>query len=74
MRAAGLNPYIGFIEWAREQIENYAEMFRKQVYTSDVDPQTIEDAIKVTYLQSKRVCIYFPLNLLQTDNFGTHSY
>ena len=38
MRAAGLNPYIGFIEWAREQIENYAEMFRKQVYTSDVDP------------------------------------
>ena len=55
----------GFIEWAREQIENYAEMFRKQVYSSDVDLQTVQDAIKVTYLQSKRVRIVLYHNSLK---------
>ena len=45
----------GFIEWAREQMETYTEMFRKQVYGSDVDLKKAQDAIKITYLQSKRV-------------------
>ncbi|KAJ3552494.1 hypothetical protein NM688_g4125 [Phlebia brevispora] len=40
-----------FIEWAKGQIENYADMFRKQVYGSDVDPETTEAAIKITTLQ-----------------------
>lgn len=30
-------------------------MFRKQVYTSDVDPKTVEDALAITYAQSKKV-------------------
>ncbi|THH02363.1 hypothetical protein EW026_g529 [Hermanssonia centrifuga] len=47
-----------FIEWAKSQIQSYAEMFRKQVYTSDTDPATVEEAIKLTRLQSKRVCSY----------------
>ncbi|PCH34358.1 hypothetical protein WOLCODRAFT_135668 [Wolfiporia cocos MD-104 SS10] len=43
-----------FIEWAKKQIEFYAEMFRKQVYSSDVEEETIEEAIKITHLQSRR--------------------
>lgn len=43
-----------FIEWAKKQVELYAELFRKQVYSSDVDKQTVEDAIKITHMQSKK--------------------
>jgi hypothetical protein len=45
----------GFIDWAKQQIENYAEMFRKQVYSSDVESKTVEEALQITYNQSKRV-------------------
>lgn len=45
----------GFIDWAKVQIEEYASMFRKQVYTSDVDSKTVEDALSITYNQSKKV-------------------
>jgi hypothetical protein len=45
----------GFIDWAKQQIENYAEMFRKQVYISDVEPKTVEEALQITYSQSKKV-------------------
>lgn len=31
-------------------------MFRKQVYTSDVDPKTVEGAMAITHTQSKKVC------------------
>lgn len=37
------------------QIEKFAEMFRKQVYSSDVDSETIDDAITITKTQSKKV-------------------
>ncbi|KZT73401.1 hypothetical protein DAEQUDRAFT_722002 [Daedalea quercina L-15889] len=43
-----------FIEWAKKQVEFYAEMFRKQVYSSDADQQTIEEAIRITQSQSRR--------------------
>ncbi|CCM03823.1 uncharacterized protein FIBRA_05972 [Fibroporia radiculosa] len=43
-----------FVEWAKKQVEFYAEMFRKQVYSSDVDQQTIEEAVKITNFQSKK--------------------
>lgn len=55
--------YAGFVEWARSQIELYAEMFRKQVYSSDIDQRTIEDAIKITELQSKKVCSRSPSDM-----------
>lgn len=45
----------GFIDWAKQQIENYAEMFRKQVYISDVEPKTVKEALQITYSQSKKV-------------------
>ncbi|KAF8906133.1 hypothetical protein CPB85DRAFT_895024 [Mucidula mucida] len=41
-----------FIDWAKLQMENYADAFRKQVYSSDVDENTIEEAMKITYSQS----------------------
>ncbi|KIM88914.1 hypothetical protein PILCRDRAFT_3077 [Piloderma croceum F 1598] len=44
-----------FIDWAKQQIENYAEMFRKQVYSSDVESKTVEEALQITYNQSKKL-------------------
>ncbi|KAJ3484324.1 hypothetical protein NLI96_g5729 [Meripilus lineatus] len=44
-----------FVEWAKHEVMNFAEMFRKQVYGPDVDPQVVEDAIKITHLQSKKL-------------------
>lgn len=38
-------------------METYAEMFRKQVYSSDVDQKTIDEALKITYAQSRKVCL-----------------
>lgn len=44
-----------FIDWTKCQIQDFATMFRKQVYTSDVDPKTVEGALAITYTQSKKV-------------------
>jgi hypothetical protein len=46
---------VAFIDWAKFQIQDFATMFRKQVYTSDADKKTVEDALTITYTQSKRV-------------------
>ncbi|THH31938.1 hypothetical protein EUX98_g2241 [Antrodiella citrinella] len=43
-----------FVEWAKHQIEIFAEMFRKQVYSPDVHAKTVDEAIKATQLQSKK--------------------
>jgi hypothetical protein len=57
---------IAFIDWAKFQIQDFATMFRKQVYTSDVDQKTVEDALTITYTQSKKVRLIFagPLRCL----------
>ncbi|TFK68248.1 hypothetical protein BDN72DRAFT_769553 [Pluteus cervinus] len=44
-----------FIDWAKHRIEEYAESFRRQVYVSDVEPQVIEEAIKLTHSQSRKL-------------------
>ncbi|RDB19331.1 Exocyst complex component EXO84 [Hypsizygus marmoreus] len=44
-----------FIDWAKKQIEDFAETFRKQVFTSDVEPEVVEGALKITYTQSKKL-------------------
>ncbi|KAI0311367.1 hypothetical protein OF83DRAFT_1278659 [Amylostereum chailletii] len=44
-----------FIEWAKEQIGSFAAMFHKQVYSSDVDPKTVEEALKITRAQSRKL-------------------
>jgi len=51
-----------FIDWARFQIQDFATMFRKQVYTSDVDPKTVEGALAITYAQSKKLLEEFGLD------------
>lgn len=56
------------IDWAKKQIEMYAERFRKQVYSSDVEQQTIKEALKITYSQSRKVC------LLSPPSIHTHLY
>ncbi|TRM61603.1 hypothetical protein BD626DRAFT_558599 [Schizophyllum amplum] len=44
-----------FIEWARNQIEAYAEMFRKQVYSPDVERKVIDECMTITYSQSRKL-------------------
>ncbi|KAF9027139.1 hypothetical protein BDZ89DRAFT_1092282 [Hymenopellis radicata] len=51
-----------FIEWAKLQMENYADTFRKQVYSSDVDEKVIEEAMKITYSQSRKLLEDFGLD------------
>lgn len=49
----------GFVDWAKKQIENYAEMFRNQVFSSDVDQQTVEECVEITHVQSRKVILPF---------------
>ncbi|KAI6031302.1 Cullin repeat-like-containing domain protein [Pisolithus microcarpus] len=46
-----------FIDWAKGQIEIFAELFRKQVYSSDTDQQTVDEALKIAHTQSRKVCL-----------------
>ncbi|KAF8531522.1 Cullin repeat-like-containing domain protein [Gautieria morchelliformis] len=43
------------VQWAKEQIESYTEMFKKQVHGSDVAPQTVQDCLDITRLQSRKL-------------------
>jgi len=47
--------YIAFITWTKQQLEDYATIFRKQVYSKDVDRKVVEDAISITHSQSRKV-------------------
>lgn len=51
-----------FVDWAKKQLEDFAEIFRKQVYTSDVDSTVMEDAMKITFTQSKKLLQEFGLD------------
>lgn len=44
-----------FIDWAKQRIEDYAEVFRRQVYVSDVEPKVVEEALRITFSQSRKV-------------------
>lgn len=62
---------LAFIDWAKQQIESYAEMFRKQVYSSDVQPKTVEEALNITFNQSKKVrLILFYLSTHSCVNYS----
>ncbi|KAG8219361.1 hypothetical protein J3R82DRAFT_278 [Butyriboletus roseoflavus] len=52
----------GYIDWAKKQIELYAEMFRKQVFSSDVDQPTVDEALKITHSQSRKLLQEFGLD------------
>ncbi|KAI5991344.1 hypothetical protein EDC04DRAFT_2812211 [Pisolithus marmoratus] len=49
-----------FIDWAKGQIEIFAELFRKQVYHSDADQQTVDEALNIAHTQSRKVCLFPP--------------
>ncbi|KAG1742727.1 uncharacterized protein EDB91DRAFT_1127738 [Suillus paluster] len=51
-----------FIDWAKKQIELYAERFRKQVYSSDAEPQTVKEALKISHSQSRKLLQEFGLD------------
>ena len=38
----------GFVRWASEQVEIYAETFRRQVYGADQDGKVIQESLEVT--------------------------
>lgn len=43
-----LRRYAGFVRWASEEVEIYAETFRRQVYGADQDRKVIEESLEVT--------------------------
>ncbi|OAX31585.1 hypothetical protein K503DRAFT_658925, partial [Rhizopogon vinicolor AM-OR11-026] len=51
-----------FIDWAKKQINMYAEMFRKQVYSSDAQQETVEETLKITHNQSRKLLQEFGLD------------
>ncbi|KAJ7610832.1 Cullin repeat-like-containing domain protein [Roridomyces roridus] len=44
-----------FIDWAKKQIEDYGDLFRRQVYSADVDTKVVDEAMKITYAHSKKL-------------------
>lgn len=52
---------VAFIDWARAQVEGYAEMFRNQVYSSGVEGKVVEEALKITYDLSKKVSGFYDI-------------
>ena len=38
----------GFVQWAADQIRAYAQLFRRQVYGVDKDPQVVQETIQIT--------------------------
>ncbi|KZS93050.1 hypothetical protein SISNIDRAFT_550064 [Sistotremastrum niveocremeum HHB9708] len=44
-----------FVQWAKEQLQTYAELFRTQVYSSDISPETVTECLQIMRLQSKRL-------------------
>ncbi|EJC98814.1 uncharacterized protein FOMMEDRAFT_23599 [Fomitiporia mediterranea MF3/22] len=51
-----------FVEWAKTQIGLYADMFRKQVFSSDVDDETVRKCISTTHTQNKKLLHEFGLD------------
>ncbi|KAK4699025.1 exocyst complex component 8, partial [Phenoliferia sp. Uapishka_3] len=50
----------GFVRWASEQVEIYAEMFRRQVYGADQDGNVIAESLEVTKAHGAMACPYIP--------------
>jgi hypothetical protein len=54
-RRGGTTKISGFIIWARQQIEDFAQMFRRQVYAPNVANQVAEECIRVTASHNRKV-------------------
>ncbi|KAI0294697.1 Cullin repeat-like-containing domain protein [Multifurca ochricompacta] len=51
-----------FIEWARSLIEHFAEMFRIQVFSTDVEQSVVDEALSITHNQSHKLLEEFGLD------------
>ncbi|WWC91120.1 uncharacterized protein L201_006061 [Kwoniella dendrophila CBS 6074] len=64
----------GFITWAKEQIETFADMFRRQVYAPNVEQTVADECIRVTASHNRKLLrdvgldfTYLLSTLLQPD-------
>lgn len=53
-----------FVDWAREQVALFAEMFRRQVYGSDADDKVVKKALAYVHVQSKKVASFIELGFV----------
>jgi hypothetical protein len=49
---------VSFYYVDQKLLEEYATIFRKQVYSKDIDPKVVQDAINITHTQSRKVCAF----------------
>ena len=52
------DPMTDFVQWSREQMENYCVMYKKQLDSTD-DSRIIGDCYDITKAQNKRVRVPF---------------
>ncbi|KAF8633569.1 hypothetical protein AX15_001366 [Amanita polypyramis BW_CC] len=57
-----------FVDWTKKEIENYAEIFRKQVFTPDVDPGVVREAVKITHAQGRKLLQEYGLDFTHIFN------
>jgi len=43
------------VTWAKEQVETFADMFRRQVYPPTIAPSVAEECIKVAASHNRKV-------------------
>lgn len=48
--------------WAQERLKEFAEMFRKQVYTKDAEAGVVQEAMAIVQMEGRKV--HLSLNLL----------
>nr|ODN92533.1 exocyst complex component EXO84 [Cryptococcus depauperatus CBS 7841] len=65
----------GFVTWAKEQIETFADLWRRQVNTSNVEQEVIDECLHVTVTQNRKLLrdagldfTFLFSTLLHTDN------
>jgi len=49
---------LAFISWTKGQIEEYCRIFRRQVYTKDVDPKVVQDVMQITFSSARKVLFF----------------
>jgi hypothetical protein len=47
--------HLALVVWAQDQLKTFAEMFRKQVYTVDVEPGVVQEATGIVQMQGRKV-------------------
>ncbi|OCF35643.1 exocyst complex component EXO84 [Kwoniella heveanensis BCC8398] len=64
----------GFVTWAKEQIETFADMFRRQVYAPNIEKGVADECIRVTASHNRKLLrdvgldfTYVLSTLLQSD-------